>query len=296
MSSTIYLSLVPGDATGDLNVDLDDFVVLKQNFNSGTLPAQGDADGDGDVDLDDFVLLKANWGAAKNRPIIGNPTGSGVYVVPVQPLFADGATPTDVKQGKVGDCYYLAALASVAVVDPDRFPHLIAELGDGTFLTRYTYVSGEVAIARLTMEVAVNTSGGTIYAGIRGDTWVALMEKAFAHFRYGADSYESIDAGWPDGVYRALGLDSHSDWTWNYPDLPQYLADCLEAGQAVTLVSQTTNVGPIVANHVYAVTDVVRDAGGVITGVQLYNPWGSYLEITNAQLLAGFRLVTAVQA
>ena len=54
----------PGDADGDGDVDLDDFVVLKQNFGTpaGATAATGDFDGDGDVDLDDFVILKTNFG------------------------------------------------------------------------------------------------------------------------------------------------------------------------------------------------------------------------------------------
>ncbi|MFW6155442.1 MAG: hypothetical protein ACOC95_09515 [Planctomycetota bacterium] len=55
----------PGDADGDGDVDLDDFVILKNNFGTteGATCDMGDFDGDGDVDLDDFVLLKTNFGA-----------------------------------------------------------------------------------------------------------------------------------------------------------------------------------------------------------------------------------------
>ncbi|MFW6154465.1 MAG: hypothetical protein ACOC95_04530 [Planctomycetota bacterium] len=55
----------PGDADGDGDVDLDDFVLLKTNFGTseGATCGMGDFDGDGDVDLDDFVLLKTNFGA-----------------------------------------------------------------------------------------------------------------------------------------------------------------------------------------------------------------------------------------
>lgn len=49
------------DFDGDGDVDLDDFVILKNNFGL-TPPADGDADGDGDVDLDDFVILKNEFG------------------------------------------------------------------------------------------------------------------------------------------------------------------------------------------------------------------------------------------
>jgi len=54
----------PGDADGDGDVDLDDFVVLKTNWGGpGGDCSSGDFEGDGDVDLDDFVILKNNWGA-----------------------------------------------------------------------------------------------------------------------------------------------------------------------------------------------------------------------------------------
>jgi len=54
----------PGDADGDGDVDLDDFVILKNNFGTttGATCAEGDFDDDSDVDLDDFVLLKNNFG------------------------------------------------------------------------------------------------------------------------------------------------------------------------------------------------------------------------------------------
>jgi len=50
------------DFDGDCDVDLDDFVILKSHFGTGTTHAQGDADGDLDVDLDDFVILKQEFG------------------------------------------------------------------------------------------------------------------------------------------------------------------------------------------------------------------------------------------
>ena len=56
---------IPGDADRDGDVDLDDFMALKQNF--GAEPAtwsQGDFDGDGEVNLLDFAILKRNFGAS----------------------------------------------------------------------------------------------------------------------------------------------------------------------------------------------------------------------------------------
>jgi len=53
----------PGDANGDGDVDLDDFVILKQTWGQNPLvDDRADFDDDGDVDLDDFVIIKMNWG------------------------------------------------------------------------------------------------------------------------------------------------------------------------------------------------------------------------------------------
>jgi len=53
----------PGDANGDGDVDLDDFVILKQSWGQNPLvDDRADFNNDGDVDLDDFVILKQNWG------------------------------------------------------------------------------------------------------------------------------------------------------------------------------------------------------------------------------------------
>jgi len=63
-SVVITVGGVRGDFNGDGTVDLDDFVLMKQNFGrTDATWATGDVDGDGGVTLDDFVVLKQNFGA-----------------------------------------------------------------------------------------------------------------------------------------------------------------------------------------------------------------------------------------
>jgi hypothetical protein len=60
-----------GDANFDGRVDLDDFMLLKQNMGVGESSwAQGDFNGDGVSDLDDFIVLKTHFGfgAKASRP------------------------------------------------------------------------------------------------------------------------------------------------------------------------------------------------------------------------------------
>ena len=53
---------IPGDANLDGTVNLSDFVILRNNFNSTTaMFTTGDFNGDGRVDLQDFVILRNNF-------------------------------------------------------------------------------------------------------------------------------------------------------------------------------------------------------------------------------------------
>ena len=53
-----------GDITGDLNTDLNDFIVLASNFGGGPglTRAEGDLNADGFVNLDDFIILASDFG------------------------------------------------------------------------------------------------------------------------------------------------------------------------------------------------------------------------------------------
>ena len=64
------------------------------------------------------------------------------------PLFNGGPNYTDVAQGALGDCYYLASLASLADTDPALVKQMIAPLGDGTFAVRF-YRNGQEVYLRL---------------------------------------------------------------------------------------------------------------------------------------------------
>jgi len=67
----------PGDANLDGHVDLNDFVLLKQNWGAGTTWGQGDFDGDGTVDLDDFLILKQHFA----RSIVPEPATLSLLVI-----------------------------------------------------------------------------------------------------------------------------------------------------------------------------------------------------------------------
>ena len=190
------------------------------------------------------------------------------------PVFADGPQYNDIAQGAVGDCYFLAALASLADTDPDLIREMVAPLGDGTYAVRF-YRSGQAQYLRLDADLPTTTGGSLVYArlGRDGELWVPLAEKAYAYFRSGQNSYASIHAGWMSTVYTEVT--NLSAGTVSLSGLgtgsAQYIAQQLQAGHAVTLGSKTTS-GPVVGSHAYMVKSVETAAEG--TFVTVYNPWG----------------------
>ena len=188
------------------------------------------------------------------------------------PLFVDGPQYNDIRQGAVGDCYFLASLASLADTDPGTIEQMVAPMGDGTYAVRY-YRNGQPVYVRVDAELP-GSSFSPRYAKLTpdGELWVALAEKAYAQFRYGENSYASISGGWMDPVYRAVtGLWTTRLWPTS-SNVASSMASHLAAGHAVTVGSNSNAASPIVGLHAYMVKSVEVNAGE--THVTVYNPWG----------------------
>jgi hypothetical protein len=225
------------------------------------------------------------------------------------PLFVDGPQYNDVAQGNVGDCYFLAALASLADQDPGTIRQMIAPMGDGTFAVRF-YRSGAPVYVRVDGDLPVYSGTSLAYARLspQGETWVPLAEKAYAELRTGQNTYDSINAGWMGNVYREVTGLSTMDLSTSTlgSSLAQYMSDQLAAGHALTAASSSSPSGPIVGGHAYMVKSVQIGAGG--TYITVYNPWGidgatydsnpydGVLQVTLAQFQSSFVALSAAQA
>jgi hypothetical protein len=228
------------------------------------------------------------------------------------PLFGpEGPEPTDVVQGGVGDCYFLATLAAVAKVDPNQIRQDVVQLSDGSYLVRFDD-NNNFVYEHVDAELPTYEGGQLVYAqlGAGNSMWVAVMEKAFAIFRDGADSYANLNSGWMSEVYSDLGLTSTNIWQTQFGSvdgLMTLLQNDLAANEAVTTaVLDVQPDAPLVADHAYTV-DSVTVEDGVVTGVTLRNPWGTsgavgypsnngYITITPAQAYANLFAVTAAAA
>jgi hypothetical protein len=192
------------------------------------------------------------------------------------PLFSGTPTYNDIRQGSVGDCYYLASLASLADTDPDAIRQMIVSLGDGTFAVRF-YRNNQEVYVRLDADLPIYSGTSLSYAKLTPDNeiWVALAEKAYCYFRYGENSYESISGGWMSTVYQEVtNKTSTTVWTGgSAASLASSMATSLAAGHPITAGSYASPPSPIVGGHAYQVKAVEGTGDSAI--VTVYNPWGT---------------------
>lgn len=189
-------------------------------------------------------------------------------------LFS-GIQYNDIAQGAVGDCYYLATLASFAQADTNIIRQMITDLGDGTYAVRFYDNAGKEVYVRVDADLPVYSGSNLAYAkfGPGNELWVPLVEKAYAFFRTGAGTYASISGGWMSTVYRQITGRTGQDVWLNSNTTDQTvmdtIANALASNKAVT-VGSTATAGPIVGSHAYMVKNI-DILSGIVT---VYNPWG----------------------
>jgi len=226
--------------------------------------------------------------------------GAGPYLdFSNHPLFSDaGPSGDDVNQGNVGDCYFLAPLSSIARLDPWKIRQSVLDMGDGTYLVQFSRGSSK-AFVRVDGQLPTWDGTNPEYAGLGAgsSTWVAILEKAYAVYRTGANSYLSLGGGWMDETFTAMGGASSS--VYSVPDsttMLKQMQQALAAGKAIAFgTASITDNAPLLGSHAYSVEQVIADASGTPTAVQLRNPWGidgagndgandGYVTVTAAQL------------
>lgn len=205
------------------------------------------------------------------------------------PLFKDDASPADVQQGQLGDCYLCAGLASIAAVNPQAIKDLIKPAGDGGALVTFherDVVTGEFRPVTIRVDAELyESSRGPLYGHAKGDRasmelWFPLVEKAYATWKGGYEPvgrggvqnqvFEAVlgrSAGW-----LAVDAGSNPDAVWGT------LQATLQAGLPIGAGTHSIDDGRyansgVYANHGYSVMRTEEDGGGRY--VVLRNPWGS---------------------
>jgi hypothetical protein len=133
------------------------------------------------------------------------------------PIFPKEPSPKDIKQGAIGDCFFLAGLSSIVGNDPSAVTKMIKDNGDGTVTVKLH----DVEVVKVTNEQGLEVDQKNFKEkfitfeksilhtdfSIRehADTsapWVSLMEKAYAIHQ---GSYAQLnEGGFANDVYEAL--------------------------------------------------------------------------------------------
>jgi hypothetical protein len=219
-----------------------------------------------------------------NGQALLDPIGSGsVQDFSDRPLFAPGgASPDDVNQGSIGDCYFLAGLSSTARVGVNRIHQAVVDLGDGTYAMRF-YKDGAETYYRVDGDLRVNGAGNPTYAklGTADSVWVPIMEKVFTFARSNAGTFQSIHGGGGAEPFNALNMSSHGvafgsggTAAQNAHETLANIKAELDNGYAVvasTPNANPTNGCPCVKWHLYSVVSVNL----ATDRITLRNPWGT---------------------
>lgn len=120
--------------------------------------------------------------------------------------------PSDVRQGRLGDCYFLAALASLAHSDPQLLANNITGPDEsGQYQVRLYRRNTSETLSPVTILVnprfpeITNAPGRPLTYAQEGDNrelWVLLYEKAYAQM---LGNYRLLnEGGWPEVAFEAL--------------------------------------------------------------------------------------------
>lgn len=197
-------------------------------------------------------------------------------------LFDDGLkdkheiNSNDVKQGQLGNCYYLSAIASIAEVNPDFFKSVIEEVSNQKNNYKILfYLENKEKKGYKKHEVVVDSDLPSLdnkpyYAG-KGDSelWVMLLEKALAKL-FG--HYESVESGSPDFSLSLLtGKETETIdlSTISEDDLLQKLTENESSRPIVFGTKSKTSDPNVIESHGYYLIGINKD-----NSLKLGNPHG----------------------
>jgi len=206
-------------------------------------------------------------------------------------IFKDDASPGDIEQGQLGDCWLLSALGVVAV-KPAILKHLFVKTDDvrGEYKLRF-YLEGKWEEVTIDDRFPCGADGKPVFGHCRDpeEIWVLLIEKALAKL---LGTYEALDGGYlEEGVVMLTGGRPEkvtiNDWKkkscfeetaadlWH--KLLTYHEEGHMMGSAICSGKEMPDKSTgLVAGHAYGVLDVYPTKDGKYKLIQLRNPWGSF--------------------
>ncbi|MGP9695534.1 C2 family cysteine protease [Brachybacterium sp. AOP25-B2-12] len=192
-------------------------------------------------------------------------------------LSAEAIAEQTVRQGSLGDCWFLAGLMAVAGTDPDFLAENIVLRPDGTWDVTL-YEDGDPVTVNVSADQLAAT-GARVDDDGAGNFWaddpigyMSIYEQAAIN-HLGPD-YESVIADTPGrGLELITGAPAPDDtFLWGNPSLEDF-GTALDEGRPITVMSDPLHPwrDDISTAHVYQVQGVDESTGELI----LVNPWGN---------------------
>ncbi|HEY9632537.1 MAG TPA: C2 family cysteine protease [Coleofasciculaceae cyanobacterium] len=227
--------------------------------------------------------LIGQWFLGSDRPVAqsSDKTVTYSYKNASGSLFQNGIGYPDIKQGDVGNCYFLAGLGEAALYSPNTIKSMFIDNGDNTYTVRF-YNNGVADYMTVDRYLPTDASGrlvyastGSLYNSSSNELWVALAEKAYAQLNssgwIGQDntnSYQGIEGGW-DG-YAFSHITGNTTGYYGMLDFNS-MVNYFNSGNWVGVSSKVSGVASnVVPNHAYVVTDYNAST----KTFTLFNPWG----------------------
>ena len=208
---------------------------------------------------------------------------SEIYVDNV--LFEDNIDLEDIRQGKIGNCYFLSSIAAMT-----EYPNLISQI----FKTKeqnaqcyweiILFINGKFQIVILDDYIPVikGTNDPYFSKPNNKELWVVLLEKAWAKVNGG---YANIISGWPSDVfscftgyatsYLVINENNNVEEISNVIDMYDK-ANCILCASVRGDDDKVENMG-LIKGHTYTLIGsflVETEKGQKIKLVKLRNPWG----------------------
>jgi len=188
------------------------------------------------------------------------------------------------RQGKLGDCYFLAVLASIAYNHKGLLRNMFTSgsllQGPHPVYTTEWLINGKKATVATNDKLPVDKAWKEPFFanGKEGTFWIEMLEKAFAKI-FG--DYKTIEAGLPSEAFKAVTqapVDTkiHTALRQNQVAKQQYWQSLLQwSSKKFPMAAGTGNnnrIG-IYSGHAYAVLEASEQGGKQV--VKIYNPHGA---------------------
>ena len=194
---------------------------------------------------------------------------------------SSGVDADDIKQGLLGDCYFLSPLAAAARINPAKIRQLIrgpvdtqpggARIYEVDLYEGHWIGNPSKRTVRVTDRFVSTAGGDSRYAqpgdvaagSTGGEIWVMLLEKAYAGMRGG---YDKAHSGlMADGMTAVTGIDTDWESIAGRSDARVWsdIAGCVRDGKPVTIQTKQELTGDELAE--------ARDIGYTIHAKHAYN-------------------------